>query len=170
MILAAAPVGLATGLLAWLAAGGASANTGRLDPLDTRLAALHAPRPPAAPRAVAVDDLVAMPLFALASVTVATPDPVVRLEGLSRTSRRVAALLSIGGKPSEWLLVGEQRDGVALRKVEAGGVQLDMPSGPKALALGEQTQAPPVETAANDTPPAGVRLPPAPASAPQAAK
>lgn len=170
MILAAAPVGLATGLLAWLAAGGASANAGQLDSLDARLAALRVPRPASAERTVAVDDLVAMPLFTLASATVTSPDPVVRLDGLSRTSHRIAALISVGGRPSEWLSIGEQREGMTLRKVDAGGVELDMPSGPKTLALGEQTQPAPTEVAASDTAPPGVRMPPAPASAPRTPK
>jgi hypothetical protein len=170
MILAAAPVGLATGLLAWLAAGGASANTAEVDPLDTRLAALHSPRPVPAVRGVTADDLTAMPLFNLVSAAAVTPDPVVRVDGLSRTAHRTAALLSIGGAAAEWLQVGDQRAGVTVRKVDAGTVQLDMPSGLKTLALGEQTQAPAGEVANNDAPPPGMRSPPAPASAPRAAR
>ncbi len=173
-LLGAAPLGIATGIAAWLLAGGASADVAKLHGVEHRLTALRRP-PTMTPRVTrTADELAAMPLFAMTTGPNAVSDPSVRLDGISKTAHRTAALLSVDGKPADWLLVGEARDGVILRQVSAAGVQIDTPTGPKQIALGDanlgsSAPSPPAQAVA-DTPPPGFRSPPPPASAPPARK
>ena len=57
--------------------------------------------------------LLVHPLFALTTGPGAIPDVVVRLDGLSRSSTRSAALLSINGGPAEWLVKPKDVDDLA---------------------------------------------------------
>ncbi len=75
----------------------------------------------------------APPLFA----ATAAPEPQVRLLGLSRSARRTAALVSIGGAAAAWLSVGETRDGVTLESVSAGAITIDTAGGLRDVRLGE---------------------------------
>lgn len=177
----AAPLGLATGLAAWLLAGGLTVRANTLDEIHARLAQL---RPPAAAPArggvASAAPLLGAPLFALTTGPGAVREPSIRVDGVALTRRRLAALLSIDSKPAEWLVVGESRDGITLQSVSATGVTVETLLGPKSLNLGDQSAASapapgsaapaPVASAAGvqDQVPPGFRSPPEPASAPRA--
>ncbi len=179
LYLAAAPIGLATGILAWFAAGGASANTERLAPLEQQIAGVKlAQRPASQDGYVSIADLAAAPIFAMTVGPGAVVDPLIRLDGVALTHQRVAALISIDGAPSEWVKAGETRGGVTLQQVRSTKIVVDTPLGTKEVALGERSgtssaasgatspaQAP--VTSSDQTPP-GFRSPPPPASAPRA--
>lgn len=179
LILAAAPLGLVTGCLAWFAAGGAAAGADRLDPLQTQVANLRAPaRGQTAASYVDISSMVDAPIFALTTGPAAIKEPAVRVEGLSVSRKRMAALLSIDGQAAQWVSVGERRDGFTLVEVSNTRVLIETLAGPKEIALGEQTgtvstEAAPIQTAAApasavvDQIPPGFRSPPPPASAPK---
>ncbi|HEX3365607.1 hypothetical protein [Phenylobacterium sp.] len=175
----AAPAGLATGLAAWMLAGGASAGLDKLDGVETRLMAL---KPPAARRAaneIGTADLLATPLFALTTGPGAIREPSIRLDGVSVSRRRLAALVSIDGKPALWLTAGQSSDGVTLEGVSSSAATFETAVGTKTLNLGEQSAAstpdPHAAPAPAATPgpsgpdqmPPGRHGPPEPASAPR---
>lgn len=178
MILAGAPAGLATGLLAWMLAGGSQVAAERLDGLQVQVSNLKAPpRGASALSYVSVSDLASQPLFALTVGPGAVREPSIRVDGVSISRGRTAALLAIDGQPAEWLTLGESRAGVALQSVSASTVVVETLTGPKELALGSQS-GPEAESspetnaaatgAAPDQIPPGFRSPPPPASAPGA--
>lgn len=175
LLLAAVPAGLVAGFLAWSLAGGASATDDALGDLQRRMTALRAPRAFAGGvEGYDVASLAAQPLFVLTTGPGATPQPTVRLDGVVSSKARIAALLSINDRPSEWLGLGETRDGVTLQHVTAGKVTIDTVYGPAEVALGERIGAPPLAVAAQppapgapDQLPPGLRGPPPPASAPR---
>lgn len=179
----AVPLGLATGLAAWLMASSDSTATEPLDAVQTKIAALRAPKASAGRAGYArAADLIATPIFALTTGAGALREPAIRLDGISISARRTAALVSIDGKPADWLRVGEARDGVTLQTLTSGQATFETELGPKQLALGEQSAASaPIATVAAVAPsatapasavvdqmPPGFRSPPPPASAPQA--
>jgi len=89
-------LGLATGLVAWLAAGGYSAEADRLAPAEARLTALRpAPHKPAPTHPLILTDLVAAPIFPMTVGPGAVSEPAVRLDGVSVSPHRRAALLAI---------------------------------------------------------------------------
>jgi hypothetical protein len=172
----AAPLGLATGLAAWLLAGGLSVRANTLDDIQARLARL---RPPAAAPSRAGEasaaPLLSAPLFALTTGPGAVREPSIRLDGVALTRRRLAALLSIDSRPAEWLVVGETREGVTLQAVSASEATVETLLGPKSLNLGDQSAAsapapsspgPSASAVVQDQVPPGFRSPPEPASAP----
>lgn len=173
LIAAAVPVGLIVGLTAWFVAGGGSSAAAALAPLSAAMERPIAPRrspPRAMDRSSAA--LVGAPLFALTAGPGAIREPSIRVDGLSVSTRRTAALLSIDGRPSEWLRVGESRYGVSIQAVTGSVVVLETAVSTKELALGEQAAATapaPEQMAAGPAQdlPAGVRAPLEPASAPR---
>lgn len=174
LILIGGPIGLVTGLMAWLATGGASAGIDRATPLATAVSALRAPPPRlASPREADVAALTATPIFALTVGPGAVKEPTVRLEGVSISRRRTAALVAIDGRPSEWLGIGDSRDGVTLEEVRSSRIVVDTIVGPKEIALGEQSGPGPAEATLEssrgglDQSPPAFRAPPPPASAPK---
>lgn len=168
------PLGLLTGLAAWLFAGGPSAALEKLAPLESAVGALRAPRETQyRPGVTHASILASTPIFALTTGPGAVREPALRVDGLSVTPRRAAALVSIDGKPAEWLSAGETRDGVTILAVTSTKVTFETLIGEKDLGLGEQTTASaPAETASGqaiiDQMPRGFRGPPPPASAPGA--
>lgn len=144
--------------------------------MEDAVAGLRTPRPAVAIEGYAsVADLVAAPLFGTA--TGAAPDPAIRLDGVSLSRQRTAALLSIGGAAAEWLKPGESRGEVILQQVGAARVLVETPSGTKEIALGQVLGGAPVGPSPGavpglvapnpgETPPPGYRGPPPPASAP----
>lgn len=133
LILAAAPVGLALGVAAWAAAGGPKMADERIDAVEAAAPRLRTGRDAAAP--TAGEWAGAPPLFAATAVA----EPQVRLLGVSRSARRTAALVSIGGGAAAWLSVGETRDGVTLESVSGGAITIDTAGGPRDVKLGEAT-------------------------------
>ena len=137
LILGAAPLGLALAAICWLLFGAHASALTRLDDLNTRLGAakpaggLHVLVSGADPALPAL----ATPLFALSTGPGAAADVAVRLDGLAITPSRRAALISIGGKPADWLEVGATRDGVTLMEVHATKVTLDTAVGFKDIDL-----------------------------------
>lgn len=167
LVLVAAPVGLALACAGWLVLGGAGRVTAPVDEMQTQLNAMPAGRPLAGPTAAsAVSAALAAPLYSTSGAQV-----VVRLEGLARTPRRAAALVSINGGPALWLSQGATRDGVTLVQVLSTRVVIDSRAGRAAVSLGEtsgSSAAQPVVDGGSDQPPPGTRMPPPPASAPGA--
>ena len=173
----ALPIGLATGLGAWLLAGGASARFDTLDGVQARLMSLKAPIVRRGGGEASSADLLTTPIFALTTGPGAVREPSIRLDGISLSRRRAAALVSIDGKPATWLSAGETADGVTLQEVGASAATFETALGAKMLNLGEQsaasapdphapTAAPvPTQSGATDVPLLGVRGPPEPASA-----
>lgn len=167
LVLGAAPAGLALACIGWLLLGGSARVVAPLDQLQGRLEAAPAGRSPAgASSGAAVSAALAAPLFAANAAEVP-----VRLDGLSRTPRRAAALLSINGGPAQWLGQGATREGMTLVQVLSTRVVIDSRSGRRMVALGE-TSGSAADLAGgdlgNDQPPPGTRMPPPPASAPGA--
>ena len=175
ILLGAAPAGLLTGLAAWLAAGGPAAGAATMEPAAGRLATLKlSPAAVADGRYYSVGDLVARPVFALTSGPGAVTEPAIRLEGVSLSRGRAAALISLDGQPAEWIEVGSSRGGVSLVDVQGGAVVVETLVGTKTISLGEaaaatsgaSAAAATVQPAQYDQIPAGFRSPPPPASAP----
>lgn len=177
LICIAAPLGLVTGLAAWLVAGGMSARADAVEDTHARLSALKAPLSASLRGTDAsAAPLLGSPLFALTTGPGAVREPSIRVDGVSVSRRRSAALLSIDAKPAEWLSVGESREGVTLQSVSASSITIETLLGPKTLSLGDQSAASAPSTAgatggasvaAQDQPPPGFRPPPEPASAPR---
>ncbi len=165
--------GLVLGALAWVVLGKGAAASERLDDLQGRLEAL---RPPALVASASIDPatLASAPLFALTTGPGAVSEPAIALQGLAKAPGRAAALLSIDGKPADWLAEGATRDGVTVQEVRASSVLVDTVTGTKEIALGQKTGpatsngAPPPAPGGGlqSGPPAGYRLPPPPANAP----
>lgn len=177
--MAAVPAGVVAGLLAWMAAGGASATTSRLAAAQKSVAALRIPKPYTSATAPSdLSGMVSAPFFAMTTGPGAIPEPQIQVQGLVRSPRRTAALLAINGQAAEWLARGEIRDGVMLVEVSGSKAILDTVFGEQVVALGERSPASaapsPVSSPAvatsngpDDIPP-GFRSPPPPASAPKA--
>jgi len=172
----ALPIGLATGVGAWLLAGGASANFDKLNGLEARLAGLKPPIERRTAGEANPADLLTTPLFALTTGPGAIREPSIRLDGISLSRRRAAALVSVDGKPASWMSVGETKDGVTLQEVGSSAASFETALGAKTLNLGEQSAASApdphaVNTAAGSSQPATAetqppgRGPPEPASA-----
>jgi hypothetical protein len=182
-IIAGAAAGVAAGVAAWFAAGGASANVEKLAPAGQKLRAVHAPSlHDAAPPMRDLMQLAGNPIFPLSIGPGAVQEPAVRLDGLSITPRRAAALLSINNQPDAWLVAGETRDGVTVQEVtrsavvvetvlgshsiELGGASTpSMPPAMPAPALAQAAPMPPAMAPARDDVPRGFPIPPPPASA-----
>jgi hypothetical protein len=172
----AAPIGLLTGFAAWLIAGGASANLKQVDGLQTRLTALAIPVKGNGASFSSGLDANSPPLFALTTGPGAIREPSIRVDGISMSRRRVAALVSIDTATSSWMTIGESRSGVTLQAVSATKVTVETAVGIRDLSLGDQSAASapagesqtPLAAAsiASDQPPPGYRMPPVPADAP----
>lgn len=182
LIAAAVPGGAVIGMLAWMAAGGASATSTQLASVQKQVSALRVPTPKGELAAAAdLSGLVAAPVFPMSTGPGATPEPTIKVDGLVRSPRRIAALVSINGGPSEWLARGEMRDGVTLLDVSGAKAIVDTVFGEQAVGLGEQTKGtaaagaalgpqpgPPIANDGPDQIPPGFKSPPPPASAPKA--
>ncbi|MGA0601543.1 hypothetical protein ACO2Q3_12640 [Caulobacter sp. KR2-114] len=174
LIAAGSGGGLALGALCWLAFARGAPAAERMDALQERIDGLRAPAS-ASQTAFDAANLSAAPIFALTTGPGAVSDPVLALQGIAKAGGRASALLTIDGKPPEWLSEGQTRDGVTLQEVRAASVLVDTVTGTKEVALGQKTGTPPASSApgapaagapGSAGPPAGYRLPPAPANAP----
>ncbi len=142
LILGAVPLGLALAAIVWLLLGAHASALTKLDDLNARLAVtrsvggLHVVVAGADPAQPAL----ATPLFALSTAPGAA-DVAVRLDGLAITPGHRAALISIGGKPADWLEVGATRDGVTLMEAHPTKVTLDTAAGFKDVDLWQASPA-----------------------------
>ncbi|HUO23360.1 MAG TPA: hypothetical protein VMU59_12655 [Caulobacteraceae bacterium] len=155
LILAAAPAGLALGGALWLAVGIHSPTLARLDGYQARLAAVRAP----GDDVNAVADLVraaSAPVLALTD----SGDGAVRAQGVAITPTLSAALISIGGKPAEWLDVGASRDGVTLVAVQASQITVDTAGGRRDIRIGPAGDAAAARAATFSTTPSQLPSPP----------
>jgi hypothetical protein len=143
LIIGALPAGLAMGAAAWLLVGGPSLASANIALFEQQFekAVVAAPQTRLAPGAV-LSEALSSPLFALTTGQGAVTDLVLRLDGIARTPRRSAALISIGGQPAEWLEMGQTRDDVTLQEVQASKVVVDTVTGFKTVELGETTSPP----------------------------
>lgn len=143
LILVAAPAGLAAGLLAWYVGGGPAAASNRIEPVRETVSRLRPRRVPAVePASIDARAIADIPLFPLTAGPGAVPQPRLRLDGVVRRRSRTAALLSIDGKPSEWLHIGDTRDGVTLQEVDGAKVVVDTLFGPQEIMLGQSPAEP----------------------------
>jgi hypothetical protein len=168
LILGAIPAGLVTGAFVWLLVAHGAAAPAKIEALQARADALSAPRADA-PSADAGSVAAGAPIFALTTGPGAVQEIEVVLTGIARTPTRTAALISIGGKPAEWLDQGQTKDDVTLTEVGAGKVTVDTPTGSKDVLLGKTASATASGAAAANGdrgPPPGFHNPPPPASAP----
>jgi len=171
-ILIAAPLGLVAGMLIWLIASRGGLADPHLDDLSERLASVGATSHIISGDGNAGATALATPLFALTTGPGAVADPSIELSGISHTANRSAALVSIGGKPAEWLVEGETRDGVTLDQVLSDQIEVDTPAGSKQVMLGASPASPPAPSQPpapapdGGAPPPGIHSPPPPASAP----
>jgi hypothetical protein len=162
VILAAVPVGLALACIGWFAFAGPARVLTPVQTAQGRLSALPSARASAgASTGGAVAAALSPALFGNAGAEIA-----VRLEGLSRTPRRSAALVSINGGPAGWLTAGATREGVTLVQVLSTKAVIDTIAGRRVITLGETSGAASTLAGGDDQPPPGVRMPPPPASAP----
>jgi len=153
LILGAPAAALALGVLAWAVLGGGAPASARMGEFDQRLGELQ----PRGPRAATVSgaaaaDALAHPIFAVGTAPLA--DATLRLDGVALTPRRQAALLSINGKPPEWLERGDTREGVTVQAISASKVVIDTATGPRDVLLGDKG------TADSKTPTPGAPHPP----------
>jgi hypothetical protein len=167
-VVGAAAAGAALGALVWLAAGGVSSADGRLRDDQIRLAALKLDGPQDWPVPELAAAAIAHPLFALTTGPGAVADVVVRLVGFSLSPRRAAALISVNGGEASWIERGKSRDGVTVVEVLPSKVVVETPLGRKEAAFGASDAIAVADPTSSDQSgvPAGVRLPPEPASAP----
>jgi hypothetical protein len=162
IIAASLPLGWAIGSGVWLLAAPAPGGD-QLSVLSDRLVAIRIRHPVAPGRSdVLVAQAISAPLFALTTGPAAVAEILLKLEGLVRTPGRVAALLSINGGPSDWLELGQTRDGVTLQDVASSRVVVDTAMGLREVALG----APSAPTDPALPPASSFKSPPPPASAP----
>jgi hypothetical protein len=161
------PLGLAIGSAVWLlVVRSPGADTFAVE--SARLAGIGPHRVVrSSPQDSSITQALAAPMFAVMSGPGAIADIAVKLEGLVRTPGRVAALLSINGGASDWLELGQTREGVTLQEVSSSKVVVDTATGLKDVALGETPAS--AEPATGGLPP-GFRSPPPPASAPGVSK
>jgi len=166
-MLAIPPAGLAAGLGLWLAFGGAQVQA-RAEELDGRMTAIQPVRPTSAQ--VGGASAAARPFFALTTGPGAVTEPTLRLDGVSRSPRRVAALVSVNGAPVQWVERGGSIDQVTLEEVSSSRAIFDTPLGSRLVKLGETSgpsaPAASADAAAPQEMPRGFRAPPEPASAP----
>lgn len=174
---AAAPLGIVTGLAAWLLADGAGARMEALSAVEGQVKALRPPRMTGQrPGFGDGDILLSAPIFAVARGEGAIREPSLRIDGVSISARRKAALVSIDGSVAEWMQVGDERSGVTLTEVTSSGGILETGLGSRQLAIGEQSAASapadgvqpasPSVASSDGGPPVGFRSPPPPANAP----
>lgn len=147
-LLIAAPVGLGLGGLAWVVFLSGRAEAHRLDAVEAALQSAPRAQRSAAVASPPIAQILNAPLFALTTGPGAVAEAVVRLEGLSRAGGRQAALLSIDGKPAQWLELGATRDGVTLSQVMGSKVVVDTVTGLKEVPLGGQSSPQPSSSAA----------------------
>ena len=187
VLLGAAGGGVVLGVGAWLTLGSAAASQSRLQAAQDRLEAAR----PAAPRSVGANSLLAAasqrPLFALTTGPGAVAEVALSLDGVARTPRHTAALLSINGAPDIWLDRGKSASGVTLVEVGDTSVTVETALGQRQVQLiqGPPTGQPAQGGATAPSPPSpsrysspilsmnasspippGMHLPPPPASAP----
>ena len=162
LIIAAPLAGVVVGAVAWLGLGRDGAPVDSLDQASLTLTSLRSLSARAAPVRTA-QSLAAPPLFGRMAGEVDAPEAAVILQGVVRTARQRAALLSIAGRPADWLYLGQTREGLTLESVDAAGVTLSSANGVRQIGFGAASSpsTPPVTE-----PPAGYRGPPEPASAP----
>jgi hypothetical protein len=170
VLIAAIPAaGLVLGLGLWLAFG-REAFAARTDDLEARLSSIS-PAGAAGQANSFVAASLTRPIFALTTGPGAVAEPTLRLDGISRTPSRKAALISINGKPPQWLEVGATVEDVAVLSLSGGGAEVETLIGGRHLKIG-QTSGPPAapstdaQISAQDQIPPGFRSPPPPASAP----
>jgi hypothetical protein len=135
LIVGAGPLGMALAVVAWLLFGAHASALGSLDQLQSRLRQAPSAMLVSSTGSSAQARAVATPLFGPTSGPGAPTEAAVRLDGLAITPGRKAALISINGKPADWLSLGESRDGVTLTQVTATKVTVDTAMGSKDIGL-----------------------------------
>jgi hypothetical protein len=125
------------GALLWLLLGHLTVD-GRLVYLKAELPLRSLSGPPPTDQSRTLTTLKSSPIFGPG-----LPDlPTIRLDGLSRTPMRSAALVAINNKPAEWLAAGTTRDGVTLIEVQPSRAVVETFDGQQAIDLGQTAPAP----------------------------
>ena len=136
LMISGAPIGLAIGSAAWLMLNALTPGSAGMGDLTERLDALGAAKRDIPDRTpdMLVASLLSHPL--LQTTTAGGAEPLLRLEGVSMTPTRSAALIAVGAGPAQWIQVGESRTGVTLRRVAPLSAVVESMSGEHSLALG----------------------------------
>lgn len=135
LIFGAGPAGLIASAAGWLVFGQGGAASERLEKFEAALHQSRSPPPLAARMLDPSAQAMGSPMFALTTGSGAVKEPVLRLDGIARTPRGAAALLSVNGAIAAWFDVGETRDGVRLVDVQSRKVVLDTLVGLKEIEL-----------------------------------
>lgn len=122
------------GLVIWALSGGPQPMHAALAGVEDGLAAAQL-SPRAAKLVVVTRDASAPGLFAVGSAPLS--DVSLSVEGIALRPGRAAALVSINGKPAEWVERGATRDGITLQSVLPSRVVFDTALGAKSVGLGE---------------------------------
>lgn len=95
-------------------------------------------------RAVKIDAarMAQSPIFVMTSGAAAYKEKTFQLFGVSVSSRRKAALVSIDGAPAAWMTAGAESGDVRLVDVGANGAVFETPVGTRTVSLSDATPAP----------------------------
>ena len=148
--ISAACAGVALGCALWLVLGKAMTEP-RLPETGTPSASRGSPAQLGPDKVVA--NAIAHPLLARPK---GYASPVVQLIGLSKGGGRAAALISINGKPAQWVQAGGAIEGVSVVGVRASGAMIETSEGSAELGLGQKfpaAAAPPAADADGETAP-----------------
>jgi hypothetical protein len=137
LILAGAGAGTTLACVVTLTLGVPGAALGTLDGLQAKLIAIRI----SATGSTAGHGATANPSPPLFSQQ---PPVLVRLEGVSISHSRKAALISVNGAATDWLELGESRAGVTLTEVRSDAVTIDTDSGERRIRFGDGPAAAPV--------------------------
>lgn len=80
------------------------------------------------------------------------PEVGIRLDGLSKTARRRAALVSLNGQALRWFVRGQTLDGVTLVDVGANSAVFETREGRRVISLGPPPPPSPEEAVPTPTP------------------
>ena len=169
LLLGAVPVGAVLGALCWMLFGGGGAAAERIQSYQTRLAAFPAMAPRRSSATAMAAEAITRPLFTLTTGPGAVADVSLTIQGIARTPRRSAALVSLNGGTAQWLEAGKALGGILLVEVRGAQAVFETPFGRRTVTLGAAAAATPAPTTARPGPngaPQGTHMPPEPASAP----
>ncbi len=169
LILLGPVAGLVLAGAGWMLLGGSSRAVAPIDRIEQQVLAIPASRLGSVAVRSDVATAIAKPLFpeGLGRISI-------RLDGLSRSPGRTAALFSFNGGATQWVTLGSTVSGVTVVAISGSRASVDTATGRRDIRLGETVGEPPAPTGAGvtspaapagDEPPPGTRLFP-PASAP----
>lgn len=143
LILSSIPMGVALGVLVWIASGDGTSMSRSITDLRSDLG-----KPPSAlshlrnPTGALASSLATRPIFVLSVGPGALQEATVQLIGVAITPRSKAALIAINGGVAEWMKPGDTVKDVTIGDITPNGVDLDTPLGPKHVGLNDVVTPP----------------------------